>query len=346
MRRALVPAALAAALVVPAPARGTVAVAPPPVTASLDRSSAPLGDRVVATYEARVPVGDSIELEALVTPRLPAPPAPLDGAVLEFEEPELAFSEGGGQDARSFRLVVPFAAFASGEVPVPSPRLVYVSRTGQRVPFRPPSLVLKVDSRLPAGKKPEELAPKEDRAPKVPPFPWVRWAVAGLLLVAAAVALWLYLRKRRRAAASPGAAAASAVPPGTELLSTLQELRGRLPAAGSDPRGFYSDLTHAVKRYLERRLEKPFLEWTTFETIRRLREAGLDVPREIGLADLLAGADRVKFGRAPSTPEEADREIARARALHDHLEAALAAEEAARAAAAARAAKTAKEARR
>ena len=44
------------------------------------------------------------------------------------------------------------------------------------------------------------------------------------------------------------------------------------------------ELTHAVKRYLERRLDEPVLEWTTFETVRRLREKGFELPREVAFA--------------------------------------------------------------
>src|SRR5260221_8621591 len=46
----------------------------------------------------------------------------------------------------------------------------------------------------------------------------------------------------------------------------------------------------------ERRLGEPVLEWTTFETIRRLRDKSFELPRETGFAELLAAADRVKLG--------------------------------------------------
>jgi len=79
-----------------------------------------------------------------------------------------------------------------------------------------------------------------------------------------------------------------------------------------------------VKRYLERRLELPVLEWTTFETVRRLRERNLEPPREIGLSELLGAADRVKFGKGRATREEAKAHVERARLLSTHLESLLA----------------------
>src|SRR5665811_1713123 len=78
-------------------------------------------------------------------------------------------------------------------------------------------------------------------------------------------------------------------------------------------RDFYSELTHAVKRFLERATGEPVLEWTTFETVRRLREKGFDFPREAAFPDLLASADRVKFGKGDATREDAQQALARAR---------------------------------
>jgi len=78
-----------------------------------------------------------------------------------------------------------------------------------------------------------------------------------------------------------------------------------------------------VKRYLERRLDEPVLEWTSFETVRRLREKGIELPKEIGFPDLLSAADVVKFGRGRSTRDAALSHLGRARLLHDSLEARL-----------------------
>lgn len=317
-------AGLLTGLLAAAPLRADVT--PPTVTASLDRTEVPVGDRAVATWEASVPVGDAIELEALVTPKLPSPPAPTDGPVLEFGQPRLTHEPGGGKSSQRFTLLVPLTPFATGVVPVPGPRLVYVSRTGERVPFRPPSLTLNASSHLPQDKKAEELTPKADRPVAVPPVPLKVWIALALAIAAVAAVVVLLLRRRRKRAEG-SAAAVPERPAGEELLLALDGLRARVPEAAGDPRGFYSDLTHAVKRYLERRLARPVLEWTTFETLRQLRDSGLDLPREVGLADLLSGADRVKFGRADASPREAEGELHRARSLHDHVEAKLRARE-------------------
>ena len=189
-------------------------------------------------------------------------------------------------------------------------------------------------SRLPKDKKPEEITPKADKGVRIPAIPAKVWAALGAALALVAGLVWWGIARRRRTGdlAEP---AAPPVPPGEELRRELERLAPVVDALGADARGFYSELTHAVKRYLERTTGDPVLEWTTFETIRRLREKGLDFPADIALPDLLASADRVKFGKGAATRDDAREGLARARHLHDHVEAREAARRAAEAAAAA-----------
>jgi hypothetical protein len=136
---------------------------------------------------------------------------------------------------------------------------------------------------------------------------------AGLLAVSGLV-LWLVKRRKNRGAAAEETAPPPP-PPDVELEAALAALSARAASLDGDPRPFYSDLTYAAKRFLERHLDEPVLEWTTFETIRRLRERGAEPPREAALPELLMGADRVKFGRAGSTREEAGKALDSARHL-------------------------------
>ena len=56
-------------------------------SATVDRASVSLGDRVVVTYAARIPAGATLTLDALVTPAPEEGTRPPGGAVLEFENP-------------------------------------------------------------------------------------------------------------------------------------------------------------------------------------------------------------------------------------------------------------------
>ena len=320
MRRALAVVALAG-LLGGAPARGAAA---PEIrfTSSLDRTDSALGDRVVATYKAPLPAGWGLELDALVSPKLEG--SPQSGTAFDFAQPLLTKAPAKESGQVDWTLTAPFTPLVAGELPAPGPRLVLVSPDGTRTPVRPPTLSLKVASRLPSGQKPEELAPKDDRPVRIPPLgPWFWGAVALLALAIAFLVAFLIRRKK----AAPGAAAQEipALPPGPELLASLEALAARLPSDGDDPRGFYSELTRVTKRYLERQLRLPVLEWTTFETVRRLREKGWELPREIAFSELLGAADQVKFGRGGATRDEANRHLGRARSLYEHVEGTLAA---------------------
>jgi hypothetical protein len=277
---------------------------------------------VLVTYAARIPAGATLTLDALVTPAPADGERPAGGSVLEFENPPaptLAKSASG--DFVDWSQTVALFPFAAGTVRVPGPRYTFEeSSSGRRLDVRPPDLELQVASRLPKDKKPEEIAPKADKGIRIPAIPLKYWLALGTAaaLVAGLVGWWIARRRRRVAAGEP---AAPPVPPGVELLREIDRLAPVVDTLGTDARGFFSELTHAVKRYLERTTGDPVLEWTTFETVRRFREKGFDLPADVALPDLLASADRVKFGKASATREDAREALARARRLHDHVEA-------------------------
>ncbi|MBK9062288.1 MAG: hypothetical protein IPL89_03705 [Acidobacteria bacterium] len=295
-----------------------------------------IGERVVVTYSAKLPAGATLALDSLVTPAPEEGARPPGGAVLEFEPPPaptLTKSKTG--DFFEWRQDVALFPFMAGTVQVPGPHYSFKesSSSSSGADVRPPAVELTVASRLPKDKKPEEITPKADKGIRIPAIPAKVWAALGAVVaLVAGLAWWWVLRRRRQG--DLGEPAAPRVPPGEELRRELDRLAPAVDTLGGDARGFYSELTHAVKRYLERTTGDPVLEWTTFETIRRFREKGFDLPADVALPDLLASADRVKFGKGAATRDDAREGLARARRLHDHVEAREAARRAAEAAAA------------
>ncbi|HSB64133.1 MAG TPA: hypothetical protein VLJ18_08200 [Thermoanaerobaculia bacterium] len=284
-----------------------------------DKTSVSLGDRVVVTYAARIPAGATLTLDALVTPAPAGGARPPGGAVLEFENPApptLTKSKTG--DFLEWSQSVALFPFAAGAITVPGPHYTFEeSFSDRKFDVRPQDLELTVTSRLPPGQKPEQLAPKADKPVRIPAWPAKYWIAlaAGVALVAALVA-WLVLRRRRTTASAT--ASAPALSPSEELRLALARLAATAENLGDDARAFYSELTYAVKRFLERVTGDPVLEWTTFETVRRLREKGFEFPREAAFPDLLASADRVKFGKGAATREDARDALVKARVvLHD-----------------------------
>jgi hypothetical protein len=294
-----------------------------------------VGDRVVVTYSAKLPAGATLTLDSLVTPAPEEGARPPGGAVLEFENPAApVVTKSKTGDFFEWSQTVALFPFAAGTVQVPGPHYTFEeSSSRRRLDVRPPAVELTVASRLPKDQKPEEIAPKADKGIRIPAIPAKFWAALGAAVaLVAGLAWWGILRRRRQG--DLGAPAVPPVPPGEELRLELDRLAPVVETLGEDPRGFYSELTHAVKRYLERTTGDPVLEWTTFETVRRLREKGFDLPADVALPDLLASADRIKFGKGAATRDDAREGLARARRLHDHVEAREAARRAAEAAAA------------
>jgi hypothetical protein len=337
--------ALAASLAAqpPRPALPPATVPPPVVvTSTPDRTAVAVGEPVTVVYSARIPEGATLKLTTLVSPARPEGQPATAGFVLDFEPvgPPVVRKVKGGGGLLEVTQAVKLAPFVPGETRVPGPVFSYEAPDGTTSVVRPPGVDLTVASRLPEGEDPGQLAPKPERPVRIPArSPWF-WASlgAGLLAVAALVA-WL-VKRRKKKGADASETAPPPPPPDVELESALSALAARASSLDGDPRPFYSDLTHAAKRFLERHLGEPVLEWTTVETIRRLREKGAEPPREVALPELLAGADRVKFGRAGSTPPEAARALDGARHLlawgRARIAAEAAAEKASEAAASAR----------
>ncbi|HQQ77776.1 MAG TPA: hypothetical protein PLB01_10505 [Thermoanaerobaculia bacterium] len=303
-------------------------------SAVADKTSVSIGDRVVVTYSAKLPAGATLSLDSLVTPAPEEGARPPGGAVLEFELPSEPTLKKSG-DFFEWSQSVALFPFVAGTVQVPGPHYTFEeSSSGRRLDVRPPSVELTVASRLPKDQKPEQIAPKADKGIRIPPIPAKFWAALGAVVALAAGLVWWGILRRRRQG-DLGVPASPPVPPGEELRLELDRLAPAVDTLGDDARGFYSELTHAVKRYLERTTGDPVLEWTTFETVRRFREKGFDLPADVALPELLASADRVKFGKGAATRDDAREGLARARRLHDHVEAREAARRAAEAAAAA-----------
>ena len=308
----------------------TALAAPIVFGVTADRTEVSVGDPVTITYSARLAAGSSLHLDALVTPEPPEGQRPPGGTVLEFEPPNPPAAErwDGKEGAVLWKQAITFIPFLAGTVVVPGPHFTFEGRQPDGTPVppqdvRPPAVTLRVASRLPKDAKPETLAPKDDRPVRLPGPSLLFWiGLAALALLFLAALWWRILRKRRAKAA--GTSAPVQVPPGAELLAELARLAREAEGLGDDPRSFYGELTHALKRYLERRLTEPVLEWTTFETLRRLREKGIEFPREIGFPELLSAADLVKFGKGRSTREDARTHLSRVRLLHDSLETRLA----------------------
>jgi hypothetical protein len=159
------------------------------------------------------------------------------------------------------------------------------------------------------------MIPGTDTAPDLRPVrgplgaPWwerVPWAWVAAGAIAVALALIVGRRMRRRRPVVPVAARAPR-DPAAEALARLAELR----ALDLPGRGRFGDhalaLTSILRRFLEATERTPRPGDTTTSVVHRLETALIDPQDTRLLVDLLRGWDRVKFGRAETTAEDARR---------------------------------------
>ncbi|HUK64846.1 MAG TPA: hypothetical protein VLV15_16015, partial [Dongiaceae bacterium] len=135
---------------------------------------------------------------------------------------------------------------------------------------------------------------------EVVPWGWVI-AIAGV----AGVITWLLTRRRKRPALV--AAPVPRLDPAEAALKRLQELKARgLPEAGEFGQHAL-ELTAILRRFLEATSTRLRPGFTTAELSRRLEDES--VPSEAAklLMNLMRSWDRVKFGQAPFTIDEARR---------------------------------------
>jgi len=282
----------------------------PKATATAAKTEVTVGETFAVEVRATGPAGTTFtfpgeavrETFELRTPAAPGTPAP-----------------GGASppppDTHRYEAIV----FALGEAEVPAIPVRYRLPDGALGEVETEPIPLKVVSLLPRDQDEQKLA--DIRGPVGVGIGRAFWlGLAGVALLGAAAAAWLWSRRGRKEPA--------AVPPTPPLSPDEEALRAMdaLVASGRLARGeyrpFYIDLTVIAKRYLERRLEAPILEMTTAEMLAHLRsnpQGGLDLVAP--LRDLAGAADRIKFARGAGLHDEAVRHLAGVRGLVRDLEA-------------------------
>ena len=144
--------------------------------------------------------------------------------------------------------------------------------------------------------------------------PYLIWVVLALLLIG----LFIYYLKTRKKPEIKEIETVDILPPYKEALEKLQELDDKLLWQNNEIKKYYSELTEIVRVFIEKELEIPALEITTFELISLLSD--YNTPKNINITKetvrklnaLLQEADLVKFAKStPLSHEiEEDRRVA------------------------------------
>jgi len=144
--------------------------------------------------------------------------------------------------------------------------------------------------------------------------PYLIWVFLALLLIG----LLIYYFKTRKKPEIKEIDTVNTLPPFEEALEKLQELDNKLLWQNNEIKKYYSELTEIIRVFIEKELEIPALEITTFELVSLLSDyntqKNINITKETvrKLDALLQEADLVKFAKStPLSHEiEEDRRVA------------------------------------
>ena len=208
---------------------------------------------------------------------------------------------------RTLLLEIPLQAFALGRLTLPAVQVEIDDGRGPRV-YRLPVVTMDVMPVLTAADSNADYRALHGPlpAPWWERVPWT-WVVAGLLALAATIAIIRWWRRRSRGAAPAAEPAAVPLDARAEALAALAELRAlHLPEHARFAEHAFR-LGRILRRFLEATTGATHPGDTTPELVAHLREAGLDPDDLARLSGLLRVWDRVKFAREPFTLDEAIR---------------------------------------
>ncbi len=274
----------------------------PPVvlSAGVDRAAATTGD--VITYTVTIDQDEKAEVKA----------GDFGAAIAGFRLEDIADEAPRAEPGRKRRVVKhKLRADLVGSYVLPALEVPW--KLGEKSETaRTPAIYVEVKSVLKPGEE-QKLADLKPLVmlPDPPPWLWIGLGAGALVLAGGAL---LLLRRRKHAPV----AVPAPVPPEELVRERLDALAAF--AAWDDERavrGYYFELTEAVRAYVEARFAVPATDRTTPELARELRTSSVPQATREPLLELCARADLVKFADAHPSPDEGHAALASARALVD-----------------------------
>lgn len=256
---------------------------PPRVATGVQPDTVTVGDRFRSYVRLRVPPGARVQFD-------PIPP----GDPLQQVDSVRVLAERG-----SFGAAYPLVAWTPGVSPATSATLRVTLPDGRSARYRVALRLPHVRSVLPADSS--ALRPKPAKGLLSEPrggSPW-RWALIALAAAAGLAALVWRARRPRRATPPPD--------PRAVALQELDRLRARAPVGGSEVAPLYTEVVRVLRGYLAALDPRWGEDRSGEELVRGLATAGVPHDAVRQLAELLRGADPVRFGGAAATAAEASR---------------------------------------
>ena len=264
--------------------------APVRVTATVDRTTVTIGERLRYVVTAEGPAADDLLL------------VPLHGSIGDFTVEAAGVEPSrtrAGVTTRMQRYTL--AIFATGEHVIPPPRALYRTADGVRHEARGPSIAITVRSLLPSDWSSQDIRGLKPLVSTVPLWWWVVGTLG--ILASAGGAVWWWQRRRTTAVlpASPP------LPPHAVALAALELLRrAQLPSRG-EYEAYYVRLSAIARRYVEDRFGLRAPEMTTEEFLQAASQArAVSTTQRPLLREFLVHCDLVKFARYRPSEAEAE----------------------------------------
>lgn len=134
-------------------------------------------------------------------------------------------------------------------------------------------------------------------------WPWILMAL-GLLLLA--TGLWFYWRRRQGKASPFAKKAKPLLPPHTEAIEALEQLRHQKLWQRNLLKAYYTELTDITRHYIERRYNIMAMEMTSDEVMEALQDKTQNKEALDKLSSTFMIADLVKFAKGGASAIEND----------------------------------------
>lgn len=133
------------------------------------------------------------------------------------------------------------------------------------------------------------------------------WILGFLALVLIAFVIGYIYKRRKKAKPIMPVRQKPALPPHVEAMNGLEELKAKKLWQNGRVKAYYSELTHILRIYIERKFDVPAVESTSNEILRDIMTYDIDKVLYQKLQEVLSLSDMVKFAKMEPLPEDNER---------------------------------------
>jgi hypothetical protein len=147
------------------------------------------------------------------------------------------------------------------------------------------------------------------------PFQWreyLHFFIIGFVVLLIIIALIYYSMRRRKGLPLFPSRITPPLPADEEALLALDKIKKEKIWKNGLVKDYYTLITDAIRRYIERRYDIPAPEFTSAETLEAIAEIDIDSEASAQVEHVLNVADMVKFAKANPDPTEHENCLSRA----------------------------------